>query len=75
MTRRLAAFSAVAAAAPASASPREDLLGGQGQGCTFGEGDGCDALAEGNELILVASGYQISTNLKLWDSVTQLSLA
>jgi hypothetical protein len=35
-----------------SASTREDLLSGQGQGCTFGEGDGCGALAEGNELIL-----------------------
>lgn len=36
----------------AHASSRADLLGGQGQGCTYGEGDNCDALAEGNELIL-----------------------
>ena len=28
------------------------MLGGQGQGCTFGEGAKCDDLAEGNELIL-----------------------
>ena len=49
------AAAAATAALPlhaAHASLRAELLGGQGQGCTYGEGDKCAELAEGNELIL-----------------------
>jgi len=54
-SRRGAIVGGMLAVLPPSASfasTRADLLGGQGQGCTFGDGSGCDALAEGNELIL-----------------------
>jgi len=46
------AFGAAAVPAAAHASKRSDLLSDNGSGCVFGEGDGCEALAEGNELIL-----------------------
>ena len=31
---------------------RSEMISDNGSGCTYGEGDGCEALAEGNELIL-----------------------
>lgn len=56
-TRRAVCAGALAAgsalqAGVVHASTRADLLGGQGQGCTYGVGDNCDDLAEGNALIL-----------------------
>ena len=55
LSRRCLVLGASAAAcvpACAHASRRDELLGGMGNGCTFGEGDRCEELAEGNELIL-----------------------
>ena len=53
-SRRCVLLGAGAALSPAAAhaSRRDELLGGMGNGCTFGEGDRCAELAEGNELIL-----------------------
>jgi hypothetical protein len=31
---------------------RSELISDNGSGCVYGEGDGCAALADGNELIL-----------------------
>ena len=54
-SRRAAVGGALALALPPTAvyaSFRAELLAGVGNGCTFGEGDGCEALAEGSPLIL-----------------------
>ena len=54
-SRRAAVGSALSLALPpiaAHASMRAELLAGGGNGCTFGEGEACAALAEGNPLIL-----------------------
>lgn len=53
-SRRALSGALAAAALPSTvlASSRADLLGGTGNGCTYGEGARCAELAEGNELIL-----------------------
>ena len=54
LSRRACVAGALGAALPsaAHASKRSDMISDNGSGCVFGEGDGCAALADGNELIL-----------------------
>ena len=67
LSRRAAVMAAAASTAPAAvanAARRDELLGGMGNGCTYGEGDRCEELAEGNPLILKLQAQSRANKVK-----------
>ena len=71
-------FAAALAAAPmraARASKKGDMIGDNGSGCTMGDGEGCAALAEGNDYILALQAKSRANRQKNEEALYEKTIA